>query len=157
MTSPAQSMLTIRALGEADVDVIMDFLASQPKGYLRYFHVFEGGQAAIAELLRDRVRDYYGGVFVQNSLEAIFSVRGWDEGYDIPTYGIVVRPGRMGTAVSDIILLAVRIIARELGATQLMAKIHPDNRAATQRGHKVGFVASDVTDESGNIIYYLDL
>ena len=84
-------------------------------------------------------------------------LRGWDEGYDTPSFGLVVSAGSQGREVLTIALESAKLIARLAGCERMMCKVHPDNTAAVRGALKNGFVPHRDEPESGNMIYYLAL
>lgn len=160
MTEPTpvrMNDLTLRPLEPADAPLVADLIASQPSGYLRFFYAFGSDEAAIAEILCARERDVYSGMFWEDRLVSIFMLRGWDAGFETPTFGVIVCADHRGREVGRVVMEAAKTISRLSGAKRIMAKIHPDNIATTRGGLREGFVPTSEVDASGNIIYYLEL
>ena len=84
-------------------------------------------------------------------------LRGWDAGYDIPSFGLVVAADQRGREVLTVALEAAKLISRLAGADRMMCKVHPENIAATRGALRLGWVAESEEPETGNLIYYLDL
>ena len=153
---PLNKSLSIRSLEPPDAAVISTFLRSQSPEYLRFFYAFGSDESEIAEILSASVMDIYSGVFWQADLVGVFFLRGWDAGYDVPSFGVLIDEKYRGGAFMRLTLDTAKLICRLSGAKRLMAKIHPDNvspRGARRLGlHQTGFEES-----TGNIIYHLEL
>ncbi|TRW17194.1 hypothetical protein [Glacieibacterium frigidum] len=149
--------LTMRPLDAGDVAIIRDLIDAQPEEYLRFFHAFGSDAAATAALLAATRRDVYSGLFWGGALICIVSLRGWDEGYDIPAFGLAVSAAFRGREVLDVAMASARLTSRLAGATRMMCKVHPANAAAVRGAAKMGFTASHAEAGTGNIVYYLDL
>lgn len=148
--------LTIRPLAAADAGSISGMLLAQRAEYARFFFAFEFNEAQIAEILARRKRDVYSGLFWQGELVGLFMLRGWDEGYDVPSFGVFVAEKYRGGAFMRISLNLAKLICRLSGSRRLRATIHPDN--ISPRGAvKLGFVESGKTTDAGNIVYHMDL
>lgn len=149
--------LVFRPLGAADAAAIVGFLSRQPPDYVRFFYAFGADEPAVARMLEAAVSDVYSGIFLGDDLICVFMLRGWDAGFEIPSFGLVVGADRQGREVLTVALEAAKLITRLAGADRMMCKVHPDNSAATRGALKNGFVPDREEDGTGNIIYYLPL
>lgn len=147
---------SVRPLTVADAGGVAAMLMAQRAEYARFFFAFEFNELQIAEILARRKRDVYSGLFWQGELVGLFMLRGWDEGYEVPSFGVFVAEKYRGGEFMKISLNIAKLICRLSGSRRLRATIHPDN--ISPRGAvKLGFVESGVTTEAGNIVYHMDL
>jgi RimJ/RimL family protein N-acetyltransferase len=147
----------LRPMVPGDAALVAGLLESQPAEYLRFFYAFGADEAAIAEILKSREKDVYSGLFWQGALVCVFMLRGWDAGYDIPSFGLVVAADQRGREVLTVALEAAKLISRLAGADRMMCKVHPENVAATRGALRLGWIAESEEPETGNLVYYLDL
>lgn len=148
--------LEIRPLRVEDAAAVSSMLRAQPPEYARFFYAFDFSEDQISDLLRKNIRDVYSGMFWRGELAGIFMLRGWDAGYEIPSFGVFVAEKYRGGAFMRISLDVAKLICRLSGAPRLMATIHPDNvspRGAT----RLGFVRTGKRGDTGNIVYHMDL
>lgn len=157
MTAIDADGLRLRPLSEADAPLIAQLMAGQPPDYLRFFHVFGTDEADIARILRGIERDVYAGLFWEGSLICVFMLRGWDEAYEIPAFGLVVSRAHRGREVLSVAMEAAKLIARLRGAGRLMCKVHPDNAAGTAGALRLGWQPATIDADTGNVIYYIEL
>ena len=151
-----EKSLSIRSLEAADSAALSAFMGAQPPEYSRFFYAFDPDESAIAKTLASSERDVYTGVFWQGNLVGVFMLRGWDAGYQIPSFGVLVDEKYRGGAFLRLTLDAAKLICRLSGTRTMMAKVHPDN--ATQRTiTRLGFRQTGVEESTGNIIYHLEL
>ena len=129
----------------------------EPADYLRFFHAFGADEAAIEEILTSRKKDVYSGLFWRETLVCVFMLRGWDEGYAIPSFGLVVAADRRGREVLTVAMEAAKLISRLAGADRMMCKVHPENVGATRGALRLGWIAESEEPETGNLVYYFDL
>jgi RimJ/RimL family protein N-acetyltransferase len=148
--------LSIRPLEPTDAAAISDFMRSQSPEYLRFFHAFGSDESAIAKMLSASGMDVYSGVFWQANLAGVFMLRGWDAGYEVPSFGVLIDEQYRGGAFMRLTLDTAKLICRLSGAKRLMAKIHPDN-VSPRGARRLGLHQTDVEESTGNIIYHLEL
>ena len=155
-SSAGPADFTIRALGVEDAAAVSALLRAQPPEYARFFYAFGPGEEEIARVLAGRVRDVYSGMFWRGELAAVFMLRGWDAGYEVPSFGVLVDVRHRGRAFMRISLDVAKLICRLSGATRLMAKIHPDN-VSPRGARRLGFTQTGVEPETGNVVYHMEL
>ncbi len=149
--------LTLRPLQVEDVANLLSLFVSQPVEYARFFSPFLFERATLSEILSKRVRDVYMGVFWLDQLVGFFMLRGWDEGYEVPTFGILIDSDFRGFGLEMLSLEAAKIISELRGASRLMIKMHPSNISAKGVARKIGFTLTGAEPESGNLIYNLEI
>lgn len=147
---------TIRPLGVEDAGAVSRLLRAQPPEYVRFFYAFGFDEEEIARVLAARAKDVYSGMFWRGELAAFFMLRGWDAGYEVPSFGVVVDVRHRGLAFMRIALDVAKLICRLAGAPRLMAKIHPDN-VSPRGARRLGLVQTGVEPETGNVVYHIDL
>lgn len=148
--------LTIRPLQVEDAGAVSEMLRAQPPEYARFFYAFGSDAEDIARIISRRGRDVYSGMYWQGALVAFFMLRGWDAGYEVPSFGVVVDVRHRGRAFMRIALDVAKLICRLSGAPRLMAKIHPEN-VSPGGARRLGFVQTGVEPETGNVVYHMDL
>jgi RimJ/RimL family protein N-acetyltransferase len=148
--------LLMRPLEPIDAVAISAFMRSQSSEYLRFFHAFGADESAIAEMLAASKTDVFSGVFWQADLVGVFMLRGWDAGYEVPSFGVLIDEKHRGGAFMRLTLDTAKLICRLSGAKRLMAKIHPDN-VSPRGARRLGLHQTDVEESTGNIIYHLEL
>lgn len=147
--------LSIRPLEAVDAALISAFMRSQSSEYLRFFYAFGADESAIAETLSACRRDVYTGIFWQAELIGVFMLRGWDAGYEIPSFGVLIDEKHRGNAFLHLSVDTAKLICRLSGLKQFMVKIHPDN-VALANVHRMGFYRTGVEESTGNVIFHLD-
>ncbi len=151
-----QTELVIRPLIIDDANELSSMLQSQTPDYIRFFHPFEFSITAISEVLANQRQNVLMGLYCGSQLVVFFMLRGWNEGYDVPSFGIIVDEAYRGCGFEMIALDAAKSICRLRGAERLMLKMHPDNITAKGVARKIGFVQTG-SEPGGNIIYHMDL
>lgn len=146
-----------RLLRADDAGEFARLLAAQSTAYARFFSPFSFSPADVSRLLADRERDIFMGMYWQERLVGFFMLRGWDEGYEVPAYGVLIDEGHAGCGLATLSLRAAKAICRLCAAPRLMLKVHPDNGRAKSLFERAGFVRTGVDAGSGTLIYHFDL
>lgn len=149
--------LTIRPLAVDDAPALSSLLQSQTAGYARFFSPFGFDVKTITDVLATQRQDVLMGLFWQEQMVGFFMLRGWDNGYDVPAFGILIDEKYKGYGLEMLSLETAKIICRLRGALRMMIKMHPDNISAKGVARKTGFVLSGVEEKSGNLIYHFDI
>ncbi|HEX7318044.1 MAG TPA: hypothetical protein VF297_29335 [Pyrinomonadaceae bacterium] len=155
-TSAGHADFTIRELRAGDARAVSGLLRAQPPAYARFFYAFGSDEEEIARILAARDKDVYSGIFWRGELAAVFMLRGWDAGYEVPSFGVLVDVKHRGRSFMRIALDVSKLICRLSGATRLMAKIHPDN-VSPRGARRLGLVQTGVEAETGNVVYHMEL
>ncbi len=139
-----------------DAAAIADFLRRQPPEYIRFFYAFGADEAAIGEMLAATEKDIYSGVFWQENLIGIFMLRGWDAGFEVPAFGVLIDEKYRGGAIMRLTLDTAKLICRLSDTKKLMAKIHPEN-VSPRGARRLGLHQTGTEESTGNIIYHMEL
>ena len=92
-------------------------------------------------ILAERERDlYYGAFDLDGSMVAMSMLRGWDEGYQVPSFGIVVGRGHQGRGLGSRLTAWTVEQARATGAPAVRLTVYDDNPAAWAIYRRLGFV-----------------
>lgn len=152
----APNDFAIRELRAEDAAAVSSMLRAQPPEYVRFFYAFGFDEEEIARVLVARTKDIYSGIFWRGELAAFFMLRGWDAGYEVPSFGVVVDARHRGLSFMRIALDVAKLVCRLAGAPRLMAKIHPDN-VSPRGARRLGLVQTGFEAETGNVVYHIDL
>jgi RimJ/RimL family protein N-acetyltransferase len=149
------NLFSIRPLEPSDAVVISAFMRAQHAEYIRFFYAFGSDEGSIVKILSASRMDVYSGVFWNRELIGVFMLRGWDDGYEIPSFGVVIDEKHRGKAFLNVTVETAKLICKLSGINRYMVKIHPDN-VALRNVHKMGFYQTGVEESTGNVIFHLD-
>ena len=82
-------------------------------------------------------------------------LRGWDEGREIPSLGIVIDAAWQGRGCGRRMMDYLHQTARERGARRVRLKVYPENSRALAWYQKLGYVFAD--KEAGQWVGLLEL
>ena len=152
---PEELAFSIRPLSAGDAGILSSMLRAQRPEYARFFYAFGFNEPEIAKVLEAKRKDVYSGIFWREELAGFFMLRGWDEGYEVPSFGIIVDEKYRG-ALLKISLEAAKLICRLSGSRRMMSTIHPDN-VSIKGAARLGFVDTGKRTEAGNVVYHMEL
>lgn len=111
------------------------------------FHPHKGDEASLADIARAIGSDVYL-LFVQDrDVLAYGLLRGWNEGYEVPSLGVAVHPDARGTGLGRLVMDYLETMARLRGAPAVRLRVHKDNvRARTLYEHRGYRLAPDESD-----------
>src|SRR5262245_35037292 len=94
--------LTCRELEATDEDALVAMFArSSGHAEMHFFDPFPLTADYARRLVSEPRRDRYYVAVLDREIVGLSMLRGWDEGYDIPSFGIMVDPGWRGQALGS--------------------------------------------------------
>ena len=75
-------------------------------------------------------QDHYAGVWVGDCLRGYGCLRGWDEGYEIPSLGIYMLPEARGTGLAQAMMAHLHEVAQNAGAPKVRLRVKASNERA---------------------------
>ncbi len=82
-------------------------------------------------------------------------LRGWDEGYQIPSLGIAIHPSARGRKLGLALMHFLHAAARQAGAAKVRLKVYSSNIAARRLYETIGYRFD--SGEAGQLVGVLDL
>lgn len=151
-----EGAMGVRRLTIADEVALADlFVVIARDASAAYFspHAFTREEAA-------RVAAYSGldlhlGLWSAGDLVGYGLLRGWDDGFEIPSLGIYVAPDVRGRGAALHFMLEMHRLAGERGATSVRLKVYPENVRAKALYEKLGYVFNG--HERGQLVGYKEL
>ena len=147
---------TVRSLQVADAPALSTLLRSQAQSYIRFFTPFDFDEAILAQLLAQCERDAWRGIYLAETLAGFFMLRGWDAGYEVPAYGVLIAEQYSGNGLAQLSLRYAKSLCKLRRAPRLMLKVHPENQAARKLFEAARFKQTCVEVGSDNLIYHFD-
>src|SRR5262245_56609662 len=96
-------------------------------GDTRYFHPHPFTAEEARRITEYRGADLYALAVQGDEVLAYGMLRGWADGYEIPSLGIAVHPRGRGTGLARCFMAYLHTAARFRGARQVRLKAYPDN------------------------------
>jgi [ribosomal protein S18]-alanine N-acetyltransferase len=100
-------------------------------------------------------KDFYC-ILVESRLVCGYGMlRGWEEGFTIPSLGIAIHPGFQGQGAGKLLMQFLHLTARVRGAERVRLKFHSNNVRAEPFYRSFGYVIQG--EENQQRVGYLDL
>jgi ribosomal protein S18 acetylase RimI-like enzyme len=124
---------------------------------LRFFHPFPLTPASAALLCArpSTALDRHYITRYHDRIAAYSMLRGWDEGYTIPSFGACTHPGLRNAGLGHWLLAHAITESRAAGAGKLRLTVYKENLRAIHVYRKFGFVFSDSNERE--LVGLLDL
>lgn len=102
----------------------------------RYFHPFPFTDETIDKILNAK-KDVYRFIYCDKII-GMFMLRGWDEGYEIPSFGMIVHPNYRGLGLGTFMLKwAIKICKDKCSKIRLT--VDKENKVAIYMYKREGF------------------
>lgn len=148
--------LEIRLINVADIEQLsVLFNEIRKAGDDRYFHPHPFTEEQVCNLANHKGNDLYYIFKVEDKIIGYGYLRGWDNGYDIPSLGIIMGRAYRTCGFGRIFMIFLHHVARSEGAQKIMLKVYKENREAYNFYKKLGYVFCD--EENGQLIGYVQL
>lgn len=128
------------ALGPEWEQPLAEFLrALEAAGDARGFRPHPFTREEIARLARRQGKDVYCLLVEGDRVVAYGMLRGWDEGYEVPSLGIAVHPDVRRRGVGRAMMEHLHGAARERGAARVRLRVLADNLPALSLYERMGY------------------
>lgn len=99
--------------------------------------------------------DLYYVVTTRGRVLGYGMLRGWDEGYEIPSLGIALSPEAQGKGLGKLFMLFLHAAARYAGAKKIRLKVYPGNSVAVKLYESLGYRYEGMSE--GQLVGFVDL
>jgi ribosomal-protein-alanine N-acetyltransferase len=84
-------------------------------------------------------KDMYYMLVDQGSILGYGMLRGWDEGYQIPSLGIAIHPSARNRGLGKLFMDILHLFASQRGAEKVRLRVHLDNELAINLYKSLGY------------------
>jgi len=119
--------------------LIIFFESIHPSSNYKYFHPHPFDKEKAQELGYYKGRDLYFVQTIQKEICGYGMLRGWDEGYKIPSLGILIHSAHKGKGLGKEFMFFLHEQARKRGAKKIKLKVYPENTRAIHLYQKLGY------------------
>ena len=148
---PGVSAVTIRPLDSDDLPQLVSlFTRNDLPSVTENFDPFPLNAASATEALARGRRDRVYGAFYDTTLVAFSMLRGWDEGYDIPSFGILVDAAHHGRGIGTQLTDWTIKEANRLSSPAIRLSVYARNTRAVRIYKRLGFVERTRSSRSAN-------
>jgi len=136
--------IIIRPFVEADAANTADLLRAASSDYVRFFHPFEFERSVVEKQVRAAREDCWFAIEIARETKAamfagFYMLRGLDEGFADPMYGIFIAEEFSGLGLARLSLAHAEAMCRLNGWRNLLLKADPANARAFRLYEASGF------------------
>jgi ribosomal-protein-alanine N-acetyltransferase len=110
---------------------------------------------AIEKILKSARNDLYYILAEGEDVLGYGMLRGWDEGYEIPSLGIAIHPRVRSTGLGKFFMQFLNAAAQRKGATSVRLRVRPANTRAVKLYENLGY--NFRSEEDGYLVGFLQL
>jgi ribosomal protein S18 acetylase RimI-like enzyme len=111
-----------------------------------FFHPHPMTEEEARRICTRRGRDLYYAAVAGGAVLGYGLLRGWDEGYDIPSLGIAIHPAARGRGLARPFMAFLHVAAKLRGASKVRLTVYNDNQRAVELYRRLGYVFSAKND-----------
>ncbi len=120
-----------------------------------YFHPHPFTDDAVEKIIHSARKDLYYVLSEGNDVLGYGMLRGWDEGYEIPSLGIAIHPRVRNTGLGKVFMHFLNAAARRKGARKVRLKVKRENTRAAKLYESLGY--NFLSEEKGYLVGFLEL
>ncbi len=118
----------------------------------RFFDGLPKEPDALRSILLSAKADHYWAIYVGDTLAGLFMLRGFDAGYSVPSFGVVIKRVFRGAGLGRLALQYAEAWCRLKNVEILMLTVSQENRRALALYEACGFVNGGERSPKGNLI-----
>jgi len=150
------SPLEIQIIDERIGQPLIEFFHILKKaGDDKYFHPHPFTEEEARKLTHYTGKDLYYALIEGDKILGYGMLRGWDEGYDIPSLGIAMRASVRGLGLGKLFMRFLHAAARRRGASRIRLKVYPSNKIAVALYKELGYRFE--SEEEEQLVGFVDL
>ncbi len=139
-------------MGPDDSEALADIFSEIDDSFFRP-HPFTRREAG--RIATQDGRDTYAILLEGDRAVAYGLLRGWDEGYPVPSLGVAVRTSAQGRGLGRLMMAQLHAEAMRRGATVVRLRVHPENVAARRLYESLGYAYAG--EDRGELLMLVDL
>lgn len=137
----------ITPLGPADAAEIAALLQAASPGYSAHFQPFAFDEETVRGQLERARRDRWWGVRTGGKVVGFWMLRGFDEGYERPAFGVFIAERFAGRGLARRALDEATRWCEANGVPEMMLTVSPANTAARRVYDEAGFTVESADEK----------
>jgi len=149
-------MINLKVTSRNDACILAAGFEAERAEYTKHFTAFSNYNNLLSIIEKKR-KDLVWTIRFQNQISGIYFLRGFDEGYCIPSFGIYVMEKFSGSGIARFALNDAIQKVQSMQIKHLMLKVSKKNIRAYKLYTEIGFVFNRRCPDTGQDILYLDI
>lgn len=152
--NPDEALVIVRISPEIEPQLAEFFanLSNDPQASM--FHPHKFTDEAARQIATYTGQDLYYAMLYNKQMLGYGMLRGWDEGYEIPSLGIVIHSSARNFGLGKLMMLFLHAAARLRGARKIRLKVYPENSAAIRLYAELGYQFLTEKEDEQLVAYY---
>lgn len=157
------SHVNFRLLNISDAEKLSFLLLNSSEEYTRFFYPFDFQVSSLKKTLKSPIKDKFFGIEIINCTElylkqliGFYMLRGMDEGYREPMYGIFVDQKWKGKGIAQLSLYHAECFCKINLYQRLLLKVDLNNYRAKQLYEFMGFQFLRNDTKMNSVVLYKD-
>lgn len=121
---------------------IEKFFVNNKESY-EFFSPHEYSYEGLLKEITFKPKDYFVFLMDSDIIAGYGLLRGWSEGYDIPSLGIIIDINYRGKNLSSMIMEHLHQICIDKGAKKVRLRVYKQNFKAISLYNKIGYTLTD--------------
>jgi len=113
-----------------------------------FFGPHEYSYEGLLKEIISKPNDYYVFLMDEDKIISYGFLRGWSEGYDIPSLGIIIDINHRGKKLSNIMMEHLHQISIDKGAKKIRLRVNKQNYKAISLYNKLDYVLTDFDENT---------
>lgn len=134
---------------------LMNFLrALQEAGDSELFHPHPFTEFSIENMIKQVRKDVYCVLVEGQQILGYGMLRGWDEGFEIPSLGIAIHPLARGVGIGRALMHILHVSAKRRGATKIRLRVKSGNTRAAKLYEDIGYKFQQ--EDAGYLVGFIE-
>jgi ribosomal protein S18 acetylase RimI-like enzyme len=139
--------MEVHVLGPAHADALARFFeVLKAHGIDKTFHPHPLTAEAALELTHYAGKDLYFVLRKGGDVMGYAMLRGWDEGYEVPSLGICLHPHARSQGLARLLMDFLHVAAQRRGAKKIRLRVCRDNKPAITLYRSLGYELTEDRD-----------
>lgn len=157
------SYISFRILNNSDAQPLSNLLLNSSSEYIKLFHPFDFKALSIQKIIENSFKDKFFGIEIKSDMSkskelvGFYMLRGMDEGYTEPMYGVFVDQEWRGKGIAKLSLYHAECFCKINSYKRLLLKVHPNNYLAKKLYESIGFQFLREEIKINNVVLYKDI
>lgn len=136
-------------------ELVRFFRALKLSGTEEFFHPHSLTAEAAKKLADYEGKDLYYLLTDGSEVLGYGMLRGWDDGYEVPSLGIVIDPALQGRGYGRMLMQFLHAAAKYRGARRIRLSVSRENTKAKALFESLGYTPGG--EQDGAVVYYCEL
>ena len=112
---------------------------------------------SISKIIKRNRKDLYYLLIKKEKVLGYGILRGWDEGYEIPSLGLAIHPSIRGIGLGKVFINFLHVLAAQRGSHKVRLRVHKNNHTAINLYTGLNYVLEEDTNQTDYLIGFKNI